>query len=142
MTIGATGLTILQQLAGTLMGLFSSNAAAALFGPVIIAMLLMNLLATIVLMTAAWIGVDNTTQGDVAAGHNRAAEVAAARSAELLAYARELEPGPAMVRQEVAERGVRAGLGVGYGVGAATGVGLGAVVAAAVAVVARLLGRR
>ncbi|SDL74026.1 YhjD/YihY/BrkB family envelope integrity protein [Tessaracoccus oleiagri] len=141
-TIGAVGLTILQQLAGTLMGLFAGNAAAALFGPVIIAMLLMNLLATIVLMTAAWIGVDTTTQGDVATAHNLAAEVAAARSAELLAYARELEPGPAMVRQEVAERGVRAGLGVGYGVGAATGVGLGAVVAATVALVARLLGRR
>lgn len=141
-TLGAVGLTILQQLAGTLMGVFSGNAAASLFGPVIIAMLLMNLLATVVLMMAAWIGTDASMLHDVAEEHAKAAEVAAVKSAEAMELAAEMEPGPKMVRQEVAERGVRAGLGVGYGVGAATGIGFGALVAALVAFFARLLGSR
>lgn len=42
-----------------------------------------------------------------------------------------LEDPDATVKQGVAARSVRLGMGVGYGVGAATGVGLGAIVAAA-----------
>ena len=141
-SLGALLITVLQQLAGTLVGVFSGNAAASLFGPIIIAMLLMNTVATVILMMAAWIGTDASVRSGIDEQRNRAAAMAAARSAQALLLAKAAEPEPAMVKQEVAERGVRAGLGVGYGVGAATGVGLGAIVAGIVAVIAKLLGRR
>src|SRR5699024_5325781 len=106
--------------------------------------LLLNTVMSVVLMMAAWIGTDASMRSGIEEQRNRAARMAATRSAEALVLARRHVPdeGPAMVRQEVAERGVRAGLGVGYGVGAATGMGLGAIVAAIVAFGARILGRR
>ncbi len=54
--IGATALTVLQQLAGRLMGLFGANKAASVFGTVIVLMLLFNIIATCILMAAAWVG--------------------------------------------------------------------------------------
>lgn len=140
-TAGAVLITILQQLVGTLISVFSGNAAASLFGPIIVLMLLMNLLATVLLMVAAWIGTDASLRSDTSAEQSQASEMAATRSAVALALIPE-EEGPAMVRQDVAERGVRAGLSVGYATGAATGAGLGAVLAGLVALIARLLGRR
>ena len=140
-TIGAVLITILQQLVGTLIGVFSGNAAAAVFGSLIIMMLLMNLLATVLLFVAAWIGTDASRRQDSRAEHARAAEMAAARSAVALAFAEEVAEGPAMVRQDIAQRGVRAGLGVGYATGTATGLGVGAMIAAAVAFLARLVRR-
>jgi membrane protein len=53
--LGAVGLAILQYLASFLFGLFSHNAAAALFGPVIVLMLFFNLFAQLILFVAAWI---------------------------------------------------------------------------------------
>lgn len=53
--IGSVGLAILQYLTGILMGSFSGNPAAALFGPVIILMLFFNLFARLILFVAAWI---------------------------------------------------------------------------------------
>lgn len=141
-TIGAVAVTIIQQLAGLLIGIFAGNAAAAVFGPLIVMMLLMNLLATIIMIVSAWIGTDPKKERHEAATHATASAMAAARSGVALAFREAAEEGPAMVRQDVAERGVRAGLGVGYATGAATGVGIGAVLAAIVACIAGLLNRR
>lgn len=141
-TIGAVAVTIIQQLAGLLIGIFAGNAAAAVFGPLIVMMLLMNLLATIIMIVSAWIGTDPGKERHEAATHATASAMAAARSGVALAFRDAAEEGPAMVRQDVAERGVRAGLGVGYATGAATGVGIGAVLTAIVAFIAGLLNRR
>lgn len=60
--IGAVAVTLVQQLAGLLIGVFSGNDGASVFGPVIIIMLLFNILATIILMVAAWVGTSDTWQ--------------------------------------------------------------------------------
>ncbi|GAB3710196.1 YhjD/YihY/BrkB family envelope integrity protein [Mariniluteicoccus flavus] len=52
---GSIGLVVLQYLTGILMGSFSKNPAAALFGPVIVIMLFFNLFARLILFIAAWI---------------------------------------------------------------------------------------
>lgn len=57
---GALIITLIQQLAGLLFGLFSGNAAAGLFGPIIILMLVFNTLATVILIIAAWVGTTDT----------------------------------------------------------------------------------
>ncbi len=54
--LGAIGTTGLQTVASLLFGSFSRNAAAAVFGPVIVLMLFFNLFAQIIIITAAWIG--------------------------------------------------------------------------------------
>lgn len=56
--IGALAFTVLQIAAGALIGIFSGNRAAALFGPVIVLMLFMNLFARIILLIACWIATD------------------------------------------------------------------------------------
>jgi len=53
--IGSVGLFVLQYLTGFLMGKFSGNPAAAVFGPVIVLMLFFNLFARLNLYVAAWI---------------------------------------------------------------------------------------
>ena len=53
--IGSVGLFGLQYLTGFLMGKFSGNPAAAVFGPVITLMLFFNLFARLNLYVAAWI---------------------------------------------------------------------------------------
>jgi membrane protein len=53
--IGSVGLFGLQYLTGFLMGKFSGNPAAAVFGPVIALMLFFNLFARLNLYVAAWI---------------------------------------------------------------------------------------
>jgi membrane protein len=53
--LGSAGLFVLQYLTGFLMGKFSGNPAAALFGPVIVLMLFFNLFARLNLYVAAWI---------------------------------------------------------------------------------------
>jgi membrane protein len=52
---GSAGLFVLQYLTGFLMGKFSGNPAATLFGPVIVLMLFFNLFARLNLYVAAWI---------------------------------------------------------------------------------------
>jgi len=52
---GSAGLFVLQYLTGFLMGIFSGNPAAAVFGPVIVLMLFFNLFARLNLYVAAWI---------------------------------------------------------------------------------------
>lgn len=64
--IGAVAVTAIQQLAGLLIGVFSGNQGAGVFGPVIIIMLLFNILATVILMVAAWVGTADTWRSDLA----------------------------------------------------------------------------
>lgn len=165
--IGAVLVTVLQQVAGRLVGVFAGNPAASIFGPVIVLMLVFNLLATIILMSAAWVGTDEVWAADLArrrAAH--AADVsgpsgididlhqpaedepqqrrwAATRSLDDLRRAQPLPPlspdPERAVRQDVAGRSVRLGTAIGYVIGAATGLGVGA---ALVSLVRRLGGRR
>ncbi len=155
--IGAVLITLLQQVAGRLVGLFSNNPASAIFGPVIVLMLVLNLLATIILMSAAWVGTDEVWAAEltaaqaertsevidpsgidlaeetVAASHQASRRWAATRTLDDLRRADPMtlpSPDPARpVRQDVAARSVRIGTKLGYGVGAATGLGVGALVA-------------
>jgi membrane protein len=53
--IGSAGLFVLQYFTGFLMGMFSGNPAAAVFGPVIVLMLFFNLFARLSLYAAAWV---------------------------------------------------------------------------------------
>nr|WP_175558347.1 YhjD/YihY/BrkB family envelope integrity protein [Tessaracoccus bendigoensis] len=54
--IGAVALTVLIQIAGRLMGVFDMNSAVTIFGPVIVVMLMFNVIASTILMSAAWVG--------------------------------------------------------------------------------------
>jgi len=119
--LGSVGLALLQYFAGTLNGIFLSNKAALIFGPLIVLVLSLNLFATLVLLGAAWT-VTATTE-----------------TAELPVVGDEVEPplialadhpevqGSVLVTRKVAERGVTAGIVAGYALGGAAGVGLGAV---------------
>lgn len=115
---GSVGLTGLQLLATFLFGVFGGNAAVAVFGPVIVLMLVLNLFATLILMIAAWMA---TAQAEPSYRSPLAADVPDAPS-EMV------EPVP-MVREAVAQQAMKVGLGTGYALGAATGVGLGAIIA-------------
>lgn len=130
--IGAVGMAALQYLTGTLVGVFSGNAAAAVFGSVIVTMLYFNLFATLILVVAAWVGTHpdflgpQVTLGDHVpaeptdyATKKVAAELEAARLRE------ESERVPA----EVAVRSTRVGMGLGAMFGGAL-AGLAALVAA------------
>ncbi|WP_203566532.1 YhjD/YihY/BrkB family envelope integrity protein [Aestuariimicrobium ganziense] len=74
----AVGLAALQLGAGSLMGLFSQNRAAALFGPVIVLMLVLNLFAQLALFIAAWIAT--AKQPAIAYRWNEADELLRGRS--------------------------------------------------------------
>ena len=63
---GAVLVTALQQVASLVIGIFSGNAAASIFGPVIVVMLMFNILATIIMMVAAWVGTADTWQQEQA----------------------------------------------------------------------------
>lgn len=128
--VGAIGFVVLQFLTTLLFGIFSGNAAATIFGPVITLMLFFNLFATLILMVAAWMATwepERTVRSPMA-------EDVADAPPELA------EPVP-MVRQAVAEKAMRAGLGTGWVLGAATGVGLGAIVAGVLSWFARVFRR-
>ena len=131
--IGAVGLAVLQYSTGLLFGVFSGNASAALFGPVITLMLFFNLFAQLILFVAAWIA----TSDELLETHPV--------DTEPVRFA--LHPPdqpvdePVMVPQQVAVRSVRVGMGAGYVTGAATGVGIGAVLAALAGRRARRRGR-
>lgn len=56
--IGAVAITVLQAVAGILVRVMSQNVTAGIFGNVIVVMLMCNVLASIILMTAAWVGTD------------------------------------------------------------------------------------
>lgn len=122
---GSIGLSLLQYLAGFLIGVFAGNPAAALFGPVIILLLFFNLFATLVLLLAAWMGTAQAPAATPVLPDPAQATAATER--------------PGMVNEAVARRAMGVGLTAGYVTGAATGIGVGAVIAA---IAARLPRRR
>lgn len=164
--IGAVALAVIQQLAGRLMSVFGGNNAVSVFGPVIVIMLLFNIIATVILMSAAWVGSsddwreqsdEHTADGEPAATPDAATSAsatsgdhtagqesrwAATRSLDDLRGADQTIPDVdprRYVREDVAARGMRVNLGLGYVVGAATGVGVGAAI---IGLVRRLFNRR
>ncbi len=128
--IGSIGLAVLQVAATTIAGMFSTNPSFVAFGPIILAMVFLNLFATLILMIAAWMA---TFVAEPVYSSPLAQDVADP-PAELV------DPLPT-VRRAVAERAMRVGLGTGWVLGAATGVGLGAVVAGVLAWFRRVLSR-
>lgn len=126
--MGSLGLGLLQYLASYITGLFAGNAAARVFGPVIVLLLFFNLFATLILMIAAWMA---TAETEPVYRSPLAKDVADAPA--------ELDEPVPMVRQAVAEKAMRAGLGTGWVLGAATGVGLGAIIAGVLSWFGRLL---
>lgn len=61
---GAVLITALQQLATVLVALLSGVRAAGVFGPIIILMIVFNILATVILMLAAWVGTADTWESE------------------------------------------------------------------------------
>ncbi|MFT3832385.1 MAG: YhjD/YihY/BrkB family envelope integrity protein [Micropruina sp.] len=128
--IGSIGLAVLQVAATTIAGMFSGNAAATVFGPIIVAMLFLNLFATLILMIAAWM-----------ASYEPEPVYSSPLAQDVADPPAELDDPLPTVRRAVAERAMRVGLGTGWVLGAATGVGLGAVVAGVLAWFRRVLRR-
>jgi membrane protein len=120
--LGAIGLAVLQYSTGLLFNLFSGNRAAQIFGPVIVLMLFFNLFSQLILFGAAWIG---TARHEAIASAEE--KVRFALEPEAVEEVAEAEPD--LIRQDVAARTVRVGMGAGYVTGAATGVGIGAALA-------------
>lgn len=114
--LGAAGLLVLQALTGYLIGMFSRNLSAQLFGPLIVLMLFLNLFATLILLIAAWLATAVVS----------VPEPEATVVDPVLAEPVERRPGELQVSSAVAQRSLGAGLTVGYAVGAATGLGVGA----------------
>lgn len=117
---GSIGLAALQYFAGTLNGIFLQNKAAAIFGPIIVLMLSLNLFATLVMLGAAWTATAKVTEEPVPES------IDAEPPLIPLADHPDLQ-GTGLVPQKVAQRGVTAGIVAGYALGGAAGVGLGAV---------------
>lgn len=128
--IGSLGLAVLQVATTTISGLFSGNAAANVFGPIIVAMLFLNMFATLILMIAAWMA----TYEPPPVYRSPLAQDIADPPAEMV------DPLPT-VRRAVAERGMRVGIGAGWVLGAVTGVGLGAVISSIAAWFRRVTNR-
>ena len=128
--MGSIGLAILQVAAATIGGMFAGNAAATVFGPIIVAMLFLNIFATLILMIAAWMA----TYEPPPVYRSPLAQDVADPPTEMV------DPLPS-VRRAVAERGMRVGIGAGWVLGAATGVGLGAIIAGIAAWFRRLTHR-
>ncbi len=127
--VGAVGLVLLQTLAGYLIGVFSRNLAASLFGSVIILMMFFNLLATLILYVGAWLATADVV----------GVPVVETEPEPELSEVRSPRPGEQHVSAEVARRSMGFGLVTGYTVGAATGLGAGAVL---VSLLSRLFGHR
>jgi membrane protein len=132
---GSVGLAALQYFAGTLNGIFLHNSAAAIFGPVIVLMLSLNIFATLVMLGAAWTA---TTEVDeplaVDGGDPQATMLPLAENPYVT--------GQVLVPQKIAKRGVTVGIVAGYALGGAAGVGLGAVLGRLAGAVAHRRRRR
>lgn len=132
--IGAIGLGVLQYLTGFLFKTFSGNAAASIFGPVIVLMLFFNLFARLILFVAAWIA---TADHEAISTGEEKVRFAVTPESERDAPDQAKPGEPALVPQAVAARSVQVGLGAGYVTGAATGVGVGAAIVWALSKVVR-----
>jgi membrane protein len=120
--LGSIALVALQFVAGYLISAFRGNAAALIFGPVIVVMLFFNIFAQLVLIIAAWIATANHDAVPVPPEE----QLTTAPIQE--PHEQQAEP-PPVVPEAVAVKSVRVGMGAGYVTGAATGVGLGAALA-------------
>ncbi len=154
--IGAVGLGVLQYLTSFLIGRFTQNQSASLFGPVIALMLFFNLFARLILFVAAWIGTaDHPVEPEEASAAEesgqplptgrRSGRPAAGRTPAgagvgpaAAASRTDQDPDdprghwsstPGLIPEPVAERSVWVGARTGYLTGAATGAGIGAVLA-------------
>jgi membrane protein len=131
--LGSLALAVLQYLASFLIDAFSGNPAAAIFGPVIVAMLFFNIFAQLILFIAAWIATAQHEAVPIPA-EEKVTTVPAPEPQQTE------DVKPNVVPEAVAVRSVRVGMGAGYVTGAATGVGLGAALAYALSAAVR--GRR
>jgi membrane protein len=134
--LGSFGLAALQYFAGILNGIFLQNKAAAIFGPVIVLMLSLNIFATLIMLGAAWTAT-TSPEKEPAPVRPREAKPTMAPLAEHPDF-----QGALYVSQKVAKRGVTAGIVAGYGLGAAAGMGLGAVLGRLAGAVAHRRRRR
>ena len=118
---GSIGLAALQYFAGTLNGILLHNKAAAIFGPIIVLMLSLNIFATLVMLGAAWTATAEQVDEPLAVdgGDPEATMLPLAENPYVT--------GQVLVPQKVAKRGVTVGIVAGYALGGAAGVGLGAV---------------
>jgi membrane protein len=124
--LGSIALVALQFVASYVISAFRGNAAAVIFGPVIVLMLFFNLFAQLVLFVAAWIATSQHEAVPVASEEEQPQQERTAPGPET---EQEHDEAPNLVPEAIAARSVRAGMGAGYVTGAATGVGLGAVLA-------------
>jgi membrane protein len=122
--LGSLALVALQFLASYLISAFRGNAAAVIFGPVIVLMLFFNIFAQLVLFVAAWIATARHVA--IPVGSQEEEEVSSASPPD---SQQEPDEAAKVVPEAVAARSVRAGMSAGYVTGAATGVGLGAALA-------------
>ncbi len=126
---GSVGLVALQYLAGVLNGVFAHNKASAIFGSTIVAILALNLFATLVMVGAAWTATTATPE--------REAVIAGEPDARMLPLSENpLVTGETLVSRKVASRGVTAGIAAGYVLGGAAGIGFGAVIGRIVGAIA------
>jgi membrane protein len=120
--LGAIALAALQFLASFLISAFRGNPAAAIFGPVIVVMLVFNIFAQLTLFIAAWIATAQHEAIPIPPDEEtRTASTPEPQETE--------HEEPNVVPEAVAARSVRVGMGAGYVTGAATGAGLGAALA-------------
>ena len=119
--IGAALVAMLQQFAGVVLSIFTSNPTAVVFGPVIVIMILFNLLSTILLLCAAWVGERTEVM-------RPSLDPDSQKTAN--AQAEKLPDSTPAIPVDVAAQGVRAGTRIGYGMGTMTGLGIGAAMAA------------
>jgi len=122
--LGSLALVALQFLASYLISAFRGNAAAVIFGPVIVLMLFFNIFAQLVLFVAAWIATARHVAIPVGPQEEEAVSSASPPESQ-----HEPDEAAKVVPEAVAVRSVRAGMSAGYVTGAATGVGLGAALA-------------
>jgi membrane protein len=132
---GSVGLAALQYFAGTLNGIFLHNSAAAIFGPVIVLMLSLNIFATLVMLGAAWTATTQQVEPlTLDGGDPEATMLPLAENPYVIAQV--------LVPQKIAKRGVTLGIVAGYALGGVAGVGLGAVLGRLAGAVAHRRRRR
>ncbi|WOP18122.1 YhjD/YihY/BrkB family envelope integrity protein [Raineyella sp. LH-20] len=159
--IGSVGLGLLSYLTSFLVAAFTGNAAAALFGPVIVLMLFLNLFARLILYVAAWMATAVQQANPLRVQDIDAPLVGAAASPpappgvpdtappgvpdmatvggadDRVAAAAAPPPGSIQVSRRMAVRNARLALRTGWITGAVAGMGVGTLLAA----VARLARR-
>ena len=141
--LGAVGTAVLLWAAGLIVGAFSGNAAAAVFGTVIIVMLYFNLFATLILMVAAWMATDKVAEEEhhVIVAADEAPHTPsnyASKQLAAVARAREERERSESVPRAAAVTAARAS----GGAGAVAGAALAGVVAVVAAIISGVLDRR